>query len=196
MQKYIFNFELNRRVPNGMHGGVRGRFISPYSIGYTYKTRRIILCILSKRNFEFFAVYIVINIFCEEVICMKDGNSLPLLLLDNSSMMSVLNEGEFKCFNLSFEEAKHILEIHDEADVLRCFSNSDIETIIFDYLGCTKRNFEYKHIRNMRPGQDAIAFKLYITPSKTQPVIQADDGVEAKKIYNTYVYCQHITRLS
>lgn len=45
---------------------------------------------------------------------MKDNNSLPLLLLDNSSMMSVLNEGEFKCFNLTFEEAKHILEIHDE----------------------------------------------------------------------------------
>lgn len=24
MPKCIFNFELNRRVPNGMHGGVRG----------------------------------------------------------------------------------------------------------------------------------------------------------------------------
>ena len=24
-KRYIFNFELNRRVPNGMHGGVRGR---------------------------------------------------------------------------------------------------------------------------------------------------------------------------
>ena len=24
-KRYIFNFELNRRVLNGMHGGVRGR---------------------------------------------------------------------------------------------------------------------------------------------------------------------------
>lgn len=28
----------------------------------------------------------------------------PLLLLDNSNMMSVLNHGESKCTNLSFEE--------------------------------------------------------------------------------------------
>lgn len=127
---------------------------------------------------------------------MEKTNSLPLLLLDNSSMMSVLNEGEFKCYNLSFEDAKHILEIHDEADVLRCFSNADIETVMYDYLGIAKRDFEYKRIRNMRPGQDAIVFKLYITPSETQPVIQADDGVEAKKIQNVYVYCQYLTRMA
>lgn len=126
---------------------------------------------------------------------MKDPKSLPLLLLDNSSMMSVLNEGEFKCRNLSFEDAKHILEVYDEEDVLRCFNNADIETVIYDYLGVTKRNFLYKKIRNMRPGQDALVFKLYITPSETQPVIQADDGVEAKKIQNVYVYCQYLTRM-
>jgi len=127
---------------------------------------------------------------------MYESKDLPLLLLDNSSMMSVLNEGEFKCYNLSFEEAKHVLEVYDEKDVLRCFSNGDIETIIYDYLGVSKRNFEFKKIRNMRPGQDGIVFKLYVTPSETQPVIQADDGVEAKKIQNVYVYCQFITRLS
>lgn len=125
---------------------------------------------------------------------MKDSKSLPLLLLDNSSMMSVLNEGTFNCVNLTFEEATHLLEIYDEKDVLRCFANADIETIIFDYLGVTKKNFEYKRIRNMRPGQDAIVFKLYITPSDTQPIIKADDGVEAKKIQNVYVYCQHLIR--
>lgn len=127
---------------------------------------------------------------------MFNHKDLPLLLLDNSSMMSVLNEGEFKCYNLSFEEAKHLVDIYDEDDILRCFSNQDIETIIFDCLGCAKRNFEYKHIRNMRAGQDAIVFKLYVTPSETQPVIQADDGVEAKKIQNVYVYCQYLTRIS
>lgn len=125
---------------------------------------------------------------------MKDSK-LPLLLLDNSNMMTVLNEGEFKCHNLSFEEAKHILEMYDETDVLQCFTNRDIEKIIFEYLNVEKRNFEHKTIRNMRPGQDAIIFKLYITPSETQPVIQADDGVEAKKIQNVYVYCQFLTRL-
>lgn len=128
-------------------------------------------------------------------VIMKDLKSLPLLLLDNSSMMSVLNEGTFECFNLSFEEVKHILEIHKEEDILRCFTDSNIDTIIFDYIGVAKKNLEYKKIRNMRPGQDAIVFKLYITPSETQPVIQADDGVEAKKIQNVYVYCQHLTRI-
>ena len=125
-----------------------------------------------------------------------EEKNLPLLLLDNSSMMSVLNEGEFRCKNLTFEEAKHILEIHDEGDILRCFNNSDIETIIFDYLGIAKKNYTYKRIRNMRVEQDAIVFKLYITPSETQPIIQADDGVEAKKIQNVYVYCQYLTRLA
>ena len=126
---------------------------------------------------------------------MSDLKNLPLLLLDNSSMMTVLNEGEFKCFNLTFEEAKHLLEIYDEEQILRCFSNSDLETVIFDYLGATKRNYTYKRVRNMRPGQDAIVFKLYVTPSETQPIIHADDGVEAKKIQNVYVYCQHLIRL-
>ena len=126
---------------------------------------------------------------------MADMLSKPLLLLDNSNMMSVLNEGEFKCENLSLEEARAIIDVHDEEDVLRCFSNNDIETVIFDYLNVSKRNFPYKHIRNMRVGQDAIVFKLYITPSETQPVITADDGVEAKKIQNVYVYCQYLARL-
>ncbi|MBQ8572467.1 MAG: hypothetical protein Q4B92_00860 [Ruminococcus sp.] len=126
---------------------------------------------------------------------MKNAASLPLLLLDNSSMISVMNEGQFKCYNISFEEAKHLLEIHDEDEFIKCFSNPDIETVIFDYLGVTKRNFEYKKIRNMRPSQNAIVFKLYTTPSETQPIIQADDGVEAKKIQNVYVYCQYFVRI-
>ncbi len=127
---------------------------------------------------------------------MAETVSKPLLLLDNSSMMSVLNEGEFKCQNLTFEEAKGILELHDESDILRCFSNQDIENVIFDYLKVAKRNFPYKHIRNMRVGQDAIVFKLYVTPSGSQPIILADDGVEAKKIQNVYVYCQYLMRMA
>ena len=126
---------------------------------------------------------------------MSTGNREPLLLLDNSNTMSVLNQGEFKCTNLSFEEAKAIIDMHEEKDILRCFNDNDIETIIFNYLGSARRDFPYKHIRNMRPGQDAIVFKLYVTPSETQPVIQTDDGVEAKKIQNIYVYCQYLSRI-
>ena len=125
----------------------------------------------------------------------NNTNDLPLLLLDNSSMMSVLNQGEFKCYNLSFDDAQHILEIHDETMTLKCFSNPDIEQVIFGHLGVTKREYTYKRIRNMRPGQHAIVLKLYVTPSETQPIIQADDGVEAKKIQNVYVYCQHLVRM-
>ena len=127
---------------------------------------------------------------------MNTNKNLPLLLLDNSNTMSVLNEGEFKCHNITFDEAKHILEIHDENEVLRCFSNQDIETIIYQHLGIEKRNYEYKHIRNMRPGQHAIVFKLYITPSETQPVINTKYDSEAKKIQNVYVYCQHIVKMA
>lgn len=122
-------------------------------------------------------------------------SDLPLLLLDNSNAISVLNQGEFKCSNLSFEEAKAILDMHGDADVIRCFSDIDIENILFDYLGMERRDYLYKHVRNMRPGQDAIAFKLYKTPSETQPVITTDDLVEAKKIQNVYVYCQFIARI-
>ena len=126
---------------------------------------------------------------------MRGKDNLPLLLLDNSNMMTVLNEGEFKCANLTFDEVNHLLKIYSEKEVLRCFSDTEIENIIFNYLKAERKTYTYKKIRNMRPGQDALVFKLYITPSKTQPVIKADDGVEAKKIQNIYVYCQYLTRV-
>ena len=126
---------------------------------------------------------------------MNNNQSYPLLLLDNSAAMTILNEGEFRCYNLSLDEAKQILEVHEEADILRCFSNADIENVMYEHLGIAKRNFEYKKTNNMLPGQDAIVFKLYITPSETQPIVKVD-GVEAKKIQNIYVYCQYLTRIS
>ncbi len=126
---------------------------------------------------------------------MEHNKDLPLLLLDNSSMMSVVNEGTFKCYNITLDEAKVILEAYNEDEMLRCFSNQDIETVMFNYLGIPRKEFSYKKIRNMRPKQAAIVFKLYTTPSETQPIIQADDGVEAKKIQNVYVYCQYMMRI-
>ena len=122
-------------------------------------------------------------------------SSNPLLLLDNSAMMSVINRGVFKCTDVTFEEAKAILEMHDEDDVLQCFTNLDIQNIIFEYLGIRKRNYQYKHIRDMKVMQDGMVFKLYVTPSETQPVIVTDKGNEAKKIQNIYVYCQMISRI-
>lgn len=124
-----------------------------------------------------------------------DANSLPLLLLDNSSMMSVINKGEFKCSNMSFDDAKLLLEIFDKKDYLKCFTDPAIESVMCAQLGIKKRDFEYKHIRNMRLGQQAIVFKLYTTPSASNPIIKADDGVEAKKIQNVYAYCQHLIRV-
>ena len=122
-------------------------------------------------------------------------SSNPLLLLDNSAMMSVINRGVFKCTDVTFEEAKAILEMHDEDDVLQCFTNLDIQNIIFEYLGIRKRNYQYKHIRDMKVMQDGLVFKLYVTPSETQPGIVTDKGNEAKKIQNIYVYCQMISRI-
>lgn len=117
----------------------------------------------------------------------------PLLLLDNSTMNSVVNQGEFKSTNLSFEEATAILEMHGD-DVLQCFSDFSLESIIFPTIGIADKQYVHKHIRNMRPGQDAIVFKLYVAPSETQPVIHVE-GVEAKKIQNVYAYCQFLSRV-
>lgn len=119
----------------------------------------------------------------------------PLLMLDNNSMISVMNRGTFKCTDLTFDEAKAIIDMHPEEDILKCFTNLDIEDIIFGYLGIQKRNFQHKHFRDMHVGQDGLVFKLYTTPSETQPVIQTDKGNEAKKIQNIYVYCQLVSRV-
>ncbi len=127
-------------------------------------------------------------------IDMVDMSRLPLLLLDNSNMMSVINEGKFSCTNLTFEEAKYMLEVHNKDDILCCFTDNAIESIIFNHLGITCDDFAYKHIRNMRVNQDAIVFKLYETPSESQPIILTEEGIEAKKIQNVYVYCQCFTR--
>lgn len=118
----------------------------------------------------------------------------PLLLLDNSNMNTLFNMGEFKCTNMSFEEAKEIIGMYKKEDILLCFSQPDTYDIIFNYIGVPKKDYEYKNIRNLNVNQDGIIFKIYTTPSETQPIIHVDD-VEAKKIQNIYVYCVHISRI-
>lgn len=118
----------------------------------------------------------------------------PLLLLDNSNMNTLFNEGEYKCTNMTFEEAKEIIGMYDKDEIVLCFQHPDTYDIIFNYIGIPNKNYEYKKIRNMWINQDGILFKIYVTPSETQPIIHVD-GVEAKKIQNIYVYCVHITRI-
>ena len=125
-----------------------------------------------------------------------EKSRLPLLLLDNASMSTVLNDGEFKISSLSFVEAKAIVEMYDESEVLRCFSGDPLEQIVFDYLGVNGRHYPFKNITDMRAGQDAIVFKVLATFSESQPVIETKYNTEAKKIQNLYVYCQYITRLA
>ncbi len=125
---------------------------------------------------------------------MERKPSNPLLLLDNSNMNTLFNEGEYKCTNMTFEEAREIIGMYDKDEIILCFNHPDTYDIIFNYIGVPKKDYVFKQIRNMRVNQDGIIFKLYTTPSETQPVIHVD-GVEAKKIQNIYVYCVHIMRI-
>jgi hypothetical protein len=108
-------------------------------------------------------------------------------------MNTLFNEGEFKCTNMSFEEAREIIGMYNKDDILICFSHPDTYDIIFNYIGIPEKDYKHEEIRRMEPYQDGIIFKKYVTPSETQPLIHVDD-VEAKKIQNVYVYCVHITR--
>ena len=119
----------------------------------------------------------------------------PLILVDNANILSILNEGEFKFSALTFEEAKAIIDMHDEDDVIKCFSGYELKQVVFNYLNVMDRNFKYEPITEMAVGQDAITFKLYRTPSESQPVISTAAGGEAKKVENVYVTCQYISRL-
>lgn len=118
-----------------------------------------------------------------------------LLLLDNSTMY-VVGAGDYHSTDLTFDEAKAIIDMYDTEDILRCFTDRAIEDVLHEYVGVVRRDFAYKPVRKMRVGQDAIAIKLYITKSETKPEVEAFEGVTVKKIQNVYVYCQYITRVS
>ena len=125
------------------------------------------------------------------------GKSDPLLLLDNGTLAYILGNGEYRFTNLKFDEAKAIIEMKGEAeeDVVQVFRNPELERVTYSYLGLSCREFPYEPEERLNIGQDAIAFKLYFTPSGTQPIVLGDDGQEAVKIKNLYIYCQHIVRV-
>lgn len=118
-----------------------------------------------------------------------------LLLLDNEALSYILGNGEFRFANLKFAEAKAILEMYHESAVVSCLHDKDLEPVVYEYLGIERREFHYESIHQMAIGQDAIAFKRYVTHSGTAPIILGEEGEEAKKIQNVYLYCQHIIRL-
>ena len=84
--------------------------------------------------------------------------------------------------------------MHGSREVVRCFSNAEIEQLLYKHLDVAIRNFNYAPVENMAVDQDAIAFRLYVTPSETQPSIRTEYGNEATKVQNLYVYCQFLTR--
>lgn len=124
-----------------------------------------------------------------------DNNKSSLLIFDNDAMCAVGN-GTYKIDAISIEEAKAIIEVFEDVGVCCCYSDRTIDRVLTDYLHIDIKKFEYGEIFHMEPGQSAIVFKRYITPSETQPVIIADNGVEAKKIQNIYVYCEYINKLT
>ena len=126
-----------------------------------------------------------------------DKSKLPLLLLDNASMARVMNKGTFYCSQMPFEQAKMIVEKYNDDEIIRCFTGSDLKEVFFRYLDISGHHIRYQYVTDMQPGQDAIVFKLYVTPSETQPIIHdetKDENFEAKKIQNIYVHCQYIYR--
>ena len=44
----------------------------------------------------------------------------------------------------------------------------------YKHLDVAIRNFNYAPVENMAVDQDAIAFRLYVTPSETQPSIRTE----------------------
>ena len=118
----------------------------------------------------------------------------PLLLVDDNNILSIINEGEFKCYNLTFDEVHAMLDTYPEDAVAKCFSSFELEEIVFDYIGAERKNYLQLCMTNLQVDQYAIAFKLYRTPSETQPEVMTINGAHAKKIQNVYVYCQLITR--
>ena len=121
-------------------------------------------------------------------------NDKPLLLVDDNNILSIINEGEFKCYNLTFEEVHAMLDTYPVDAVATCFSSYELEEIVFDYIGAERKNYLQLCMTNLQVDQYAIAFKLYRTPSETQPEVVTINGAHAKKIQNVYVYCQLITR--
>lgn len=119
----------------------------------------------------------------------------PFLLLDDTSLPQILGTGTFRFVDLNFDEARAIMNLHNEDDMICCFTNNAIEKIIYEHIGIDKKQFKYENVQQMEVGQDALVFRLYVTPSETKPMVKTPLGNEAKKIENIYVYCEVVSRV-
>ncbi|MEG0396998.1 MAG: hypothetical protein RR576_07455 [Oscillospiraceae bacterium] len=117
-----------------------------------------------------------------------------ILLLDNSAVLQILHGGHFRVQEISFEEAKAIVDMYDTRSVKRCFQNSEIADLLYRHLNIAVGNFDYSEPDELLLDQDAIVFRTYTTPSETQPSIKTEYGNEATKVQNIYIHCQYITK--
>ena len=51
----------------------------------------------------------------------------PLLLLDNGTLAYIIGNGDYRFTNIKFEEARAIIDMKGEADVVRVYANPDLE---------------------------------------------------------------------
>ena len=49
---------------------------------------------------------------------MSNALKHPLLLLDNSNMNTLFNEGEFRCTNMTFEEEREIIGMYEKEEII------------------------------------------------------------------------------
>lgn len=96
--------------------------------------------------------------------------SKPLLLLDNASMLTLLHQGCFRLQEISFEEVKAIIEMHGSREVVRCFSNAEIEQLLYKHLDVAIRNFNYAPVENMAVDQDAMRSAFMSRRRRRSPV--------------------------
>lgn len=122
-------------------------------------------------------------------------NKNSLLIFDEKAMTAI-GHGTYKIDAMNLDEAKSIIDVFTDVGVCCCYSDRTIDRILTDYLNIDIKKFDYDEIFHMEPGQSAIVFKRYETPSETMPVIDTDEGVQAKKIKNVYVYCEYINKLT
>ena len=120
---------------------------------------------------------------------------LPLLLIDEKQVLELTSQGTFKFEYLNFNEVDAIIETHESDDILCCFSKATVADIVFGALKFAEKDYVQIAETEMKPGQDAIIFKLLTKPFSPITTPTSFDGIESKKVKETYICCQLLTRI-
>jgi hypothetical protein len=120
---------------------------------------------------------------------------LPLLLIDEKQVLKLTGQGTFKFEYLNFDEVDAIIETHEANDILCCFAKTKVADIVFAALKFAEKDCVQITEAEMKPGQDAIIFKLLAKASEPIAAPLTIDGIEAKKVEETFIYCQLLTRI-